>query len=83
MNRADIYGGITVDLNDGPVRTQYSRDMDSKPLGRLVIGDGSETIAITVSQSTPEMLAQLQEAVSELRAWVALQDRVKHLPEVA
>jgi hypothetical protein len=83
MNRADIYGGITVDLNDGPIRTQYSRDVSGKPLGRLVIGDGSETIAITVSQSTPETLAQLQEAVSELRAWVTLQDRVKSLPEVA
>jgi ABC-type amino acid transport substrate-binding protein len=84
VNRAEIYGGLTVDLNDGPIRTEYGRStVDGKPLARLVIGEGSESLAIAVSKSNPETLAQLQEAVSELRAWVTLQERVKSLPEVA
>lgn len=83
MNRASIYGGITVDLNDGPVRTQYSRDTNGKPLARLVIGDGSESLAITVSNSGRDVVAQLEAAVAELTAWTQRQDMLRSLPEVA
>lgn len=78
-----IIGGITFALNDGPVRTEYSRGFDGKPTGRLILGEGRDEVAIAVTDSPAETLALLEEAVSELRAWVALQERVKHLPEVA
>ena len=80
---AKLTGGLTFVLDDGPVRTEYSRGWDGKPTARLVLGDGPDNIAIAVSDSPAETLAQLQEAVSELRAWVTLQERMKHLPEVA
>ncbi|MCX5598357.1 hypothetical protein OOK29_09430 [Streptomyces phaeochromogenes] len=81
---AHIIGGLTVDLHDGPIRTEYSRShFDGKPTARLVIGQGSDSIAIAVSSSPAETLDQLLEAVSELRAWTATQQLVKRLPEVA
>lgn len=83
MKRSEIYGGLTVNLNDGPIRTEYSRGWDGKPLARLVIGEAWESIGIAVSQSTPETIAQLQEAVAELAAWVELQQKLHSLPEVA
>jgi len=84
MKRADIYGGITVDLNDGPIRTEYSRDtFDGKPTARLVLGEGTQSIALSVTLSPVEILAELQEAVAELAAWVQRQEQIKSLPEVA
>lgn len=81
---AHITGGVTVDLNDGPIRTEYSRShFDGKPTARLVIGTGGDSVGIAVTSSPMEMLDQLLEAVSELRAWTATQQLVKHLPEVA
>lgn len=76
---AQLYGGITVDLNDGPIRTEYGRDIDGKPLARLVIGAGSESIAIAVSKSAPAVIAELQEAIEELAAW----SKVNTLKQVA
>ena len=80
---ADIYGGITVDLNDGPVRCEYSRGFDGKPSARLIIGEPGKSIAITVSNSTPATVAELLEAVTRLATWSQMQEQVKHLPEVA
>jgi len=79
-----IVGGITVDLSDGPVRTEYSRSsFDGKQTARLVIGEDSDSIAIAVSSSPGTTLAELEEAVAELRAWVTRQERLAALPEVA
>ncbi|MFD8008143.1 hypothetical protein [Streptomyces mirabilis] len=78
-----IIGGITVDLSDGPIRTEYSRGFNGKPTARLVIGEGSDSIGIAVSSSPAETLAQLQEAVAELAAWSARMESIKALPEVA
>ncbi|MER5843264.1 hypothetical protein ABT099_23790 [Streptomyces prasinus] len=80
---ADIYGGITVDLNDGPVRCEYDRGFDGKPSARLVIGEPGKSIAITVSNSTPATVEELLEAVSRLAAWTRRQEQIKTLPEVA
>lgn len=78
-----IIGGITVDLDDGPIRTEYSRGFDGRPTARLVIGEDRDSVAIAVSSSPAETLAELEAAVAELRVWAALQDRLKTLPEVA
>jgi hypothetical protein len=83
VNRAEIYGGITVNLNDGPIRTQYDRAIDGKPMARLVIGEAWESVGIAVSQSTPDTLAELEAAVAELKAWVQRQEMLRSLPEVA
>ncbi|MHC3450850.1 hypothetical protein [Streptomyces prasinus] len=80
---ADIYGGITVDLNDGPVRCEYDRGFDGKPSARLVIGEPGKSIAITVSNSSPETVAELQEAIARLATWTRRQEQIKALPEVA
>ncbi|MET9445436.1 hypothetical protein [Streptomyces sp. NPDC006610] len=80
---ADIYGGITVDLNDAPIRTEYSRDVTGKQLARLVIGEPGRSIAITVSNSPAETLAELQEAVAQLAAFTQRQEQLATLPEVA
>ena len=80
---AQIYGGITVDLNDGPIRTEYNRGIDGKPMARLVIGTAGQSIGISVSESTVDTIAELEEAVAELKAWVQRQEQLKTLPEVA
>lgn len=78
-----IVGGITFALNDGPVRTEYSRGFDGMPTARLVLGDGGNSIGITVSSSPSETLALLEEKVAELAAWVRRMESLKALPEVA
>ncbi|MFK4869037.1 hypothetical protein ACI3K4_27865 [Streptomyces sp. CSMPJR101] len=80
---AQIYGGITVDLNDGPIRTEYNRGIDGKLRARLVIGEAWEGVGISVSRSTVATLTELEEAVAELKAWVQRQEQLKTLPEVA
>lgn len=66
---AQLYGPIALDLSDGPIRTEYSRGWDGKPTARLVLGDGTQSIAISVSDSPAETLARLEAAVAELAAW--------------
>lgn len=78
-----IVGGITVDLDDGPIRTEYSRGFDGKPTARLVIGEDRDSVAIAVSSSPAETLAELEAAVAELRAWSARMETLRALPEVA
>jgi len=82
MNRAQMYGGINFDLNDGPIRTKHLRDIDGKPCAQLIIGDAGESIAISVTRSTPEILDELAEAVAELKAWTMRQQQLRVLPEV-
>lgn len=76
---AQLYGPIAIDLNDGPVRADYSRGFDGKQTARLIVGEGTQSIAISVTNASPEALAKLQEAVAELAAWTQRQN----LKEVA
>ncbi|MFE2297974.1 hypothetical protein ACFXAW_07235 [Streptomyces sp. NPDC059445] len=81
---ARIIGGITYGLADGEVRTRYGRSQfDGTRTAHLVLGTGSDELAIVVSQSSPETLARLEEAVAELRAEAERQQRLAALPEVA
>lgn len=80
---AQLYGPISIDLKDGPVRADYGRGFDGKPTARLIVGEGTQSIAVSVTDATPEALAQLQEAVAELVAWTQRQARLAALPEVA
>ena len=70
---ADIYGGITVALNDAPIRTEYDHGIDGRPMARLVIGEPGKSIAITVTNSSPDTVDQLAEAVAQLAAWTKRQ----------
>jgi len=83
MTRAESYGGINFDLNDGPIRTKHFRSVDGKPCAQLIIGEAGQSVAISVSRSTPETLNELAEAVAELQAFVQRQQRLRGLPEVA
>jgi hypothetical protein len=83
VKRAEIYGGISADLNDGPIAATYGRDINGKQTAQLVIGDGARTIGISVTNSSPETIAQLQEAVARLAAWARQQEMLRGLPEVA
>lgn len=81
---ARIVGGVTVGLSDGPIRTAYDRSqIDGRQSARLVIGEGRDQVSIYVTDSPAETIAQLQEAVAELAAWVQRQEKLKTLPEVA
>jgi hypothetical protein len=78
---AEIYGGITIALNDAPIRCEYDRGIDGKPLARLVLGEPGKSIAISVTDSSPATVDQLAEAVARLAAWT--QRQAQQLPEVA
>ncbi len=80
---AQLYGPINIDLNDGPVRADYGRGFDGKPTARLIVGEGTQSVAVSVTHATPEALTQLQEAVAELVAWTQRQMLLQRLPEVA
>ncbi|HEY9372845.1 hypothetical protein [Streptomyces sp.] len=80
---AQFYGGIALDLLDGPIRTEYSTGSNGRPTARLVLGEGTQSIAVTVTRSDSTVLAELQEAVAELAAWVKRQEQLRRLPEVA
>jgi hypothetical protein len=83
MTRAHIYGGITVDLNDGPIRTTYSRDTEGHQTAQLAIGEVGQSIGISVTDSTIATLTELEMAVAELKTWALRQEQLKSLPEVA
>lgn len=71
---AQLYGGIALDLLDGPIRTKYFRSgFDGKPSAQLILGEGTQSIAISVTRCTPETLDELEAAVAELKAWVQRQ----------
>lgn len=79
---AHLYGPIALDLADGPVRVDTSRGHDGRQQARLVFGDLTQSVAISVTESPAETLAQLQEAVAQLVAWQQRQ-QMAALPEVA
>jgi hypothetical protein len=79
---SQIVGGMTVALNDGPIRTEYGRGFDGRPSARLVIGDGHDSVAISVTGSPAQLLDQLQAAVAELGAWTTRMENLRLLPEV-
>lgn len=76
---AQLYGPIALDLADGPVAATYGRDEDGRPFARLVFGEGSQTVAVSVTRTPHDTLTQLAEAVAQLAAWTKRQN----LQEVA
>lgn len=70
---AQLYGPINLDLTDGPIKTDYSRGFDGKPTARLILGEGTQAVVISVTQSTLATLDQMEAAVAELKAWVQRQ----------
>lgn len=80
---AQLYGPIAIELNDGPVRADYSRSFDGKPTARLVVGEGTQSIAISVTNASPAAIAALQEKIAELAVWADHMERLQRLPEVA
>ncbi|WP_282084085.1 hypothetical protein [Streptomyces tendae] len=80
---ARLYGPISLDLADGPVRVDTSRGADGRQRARLILGDLTQAVAISVTDSPAETLAQLQEAVAQLIALQQTQARLASLPEVA
>ncbi|WP_020135122.1 hypothetical protein [Streptomyces sp. 351MFTsu5.1] len=82
MNRAEIYGGINLDLNDGPIRTKHFRDHDGKPCAQLIIGEAGQSVAISVTRTSPDVLDELAEAVAELKAWTLRQQQPQPLKAV-
>lgn len=79
---AQLYGGIALDLLDGPIRTEYSRGENGRQRARLVLGEGTQSIAVSVTRSTVDTLDELETAVAELKAWVQRQEMLRALPEV-
>lgn len=73
MTRAEMYGGINLDLNGGPIRTKHFRTIDGKPCAQLVIGEAGQSVAISVTRSSVDTLTELETAVAELKAWVQRQ----------
>ncbi|WP_420032314.1 hypothetical protein ACN2WE_05475 [Streptomyces sp. cg28] len=80
---ARLMSGLTYDLSDGPIRTEYSRDVDGKQTARLILGEGVNELGISVTLSPAKLRAQLIEAVAELDAEMSHQERLQQLPEVA
>ncbi|SDL29055.1 hypothetical protein [Streptomyces indicus] len=77
MSTARIIGGVTVDLNDGPVTTRYARSAHTgRPTAHLQIGPD---LAICFSVATPRAARELQEAVAELTAWVERENAPKQV----
>ncbi|MGW9397255.1 hypothetical protein [Streptomyces sp. NPDC055642] len=76
---ARLYGPIALDLADGPVAATYGRDDEGRPFARLVLGEGSQTVAISVTRTPAGTLTQLQEAIAQLAVWQQRQ----HVREVA
>jgi hypothetical protein len=82
---AHIIGGLLYDLDDQPVRTEFGRSsFDGTPHQRLVLGDsvGSDTLAISLTTTSPERIDELIEALHRIR-----DDKVRHqaqqIPAVA
>ncbi len=80
---ARLSGPITLDLADGPVRTAYGRGDDGRQYARLLLGEGSDQVAVSVTNSPDEVIEQLEAAVAELRAVTRRQRSLRVLPEMA
>lgn len=81
---ARLYGPVAIDLDDGPIRVEYGIDpMNGAPTARLVIGDLTQSIAISITTATPDAVAELAAKAGELADWALRQKRFADLPEVA
>jgi len=80
---AKLYGPVAIDLNDGPVDVKYGPGVDGKPTARLVIGDLTQSIAVSVTAANPDAVAELEAKVAEIVAWTKRQQELIDLPEVA
>ncbi|WP_432053660.1 hypothetical protein [Streptomyces sp. bgisy022] len=52
---------------------EFDRGFDGREQARLVIGEPGSSIAITVTQASPEAVADLAEAAARLLAWTQRQ----------
>ncbi|MFE0794687.1 hypothetical protein [Streptomyces mutabilis] len=80
---ASLYGPIALDLADGPVSVRMGLDSEGRPFARLILGEGSDQVAISVSNSDPATLADLKSATAELADWGQRAQQLAALPEVA
>lgn len=80
---AHLYGPIALDLADGPVRVRMGLDSEGRPFARLILGDGSQQVAISVTNSDLTTLADLKSAAAELADWGQRANQIAALPEVA
>jgi hypothetical protein len=81
---ARIIGGLLYDLDDSPVRVDTGRSpFDGTPQQRLVLGDGSSELTISLTTTTVERIDDLIEALHRIRDEKARWAHIKQLPEVA
>jgi len=81
---ARLYGPVAIDLDDGPIRIEYGTNpVDGTPTARLVIGDLTQSIAISVTTAHPDAVVELAVKAGELSDWMLRQKRFADLPEVA
>lgn len=71
---AQLYGPIALDLRDGPIDATYGYSEDGRPFARLVLGEGSQTVAISVTHTPADTLTHLQEAIAQIAAWTQRQN---------
>lgn len=76
---AYLYGPISLDLGDGPVAATYGFDEDGRRFARLVLGEGSQQIAVSLTRTPAGTLTHLQEAIAQVAVWQQRQ----HVREVA
>lgn len=76
---AYLYGPISLDLGDGPVAATYGYDDDGRPFARLVLGEGSQQVAVSLTRTPAGTLTQLHEALARLAMWT----KQPHVREVA
>ncbi|MFD5221455.1 hypothetical protein ACFWMH_27820 [Streptomyces tendae] len=80
---ASLYGPIVLDLKDGPVSVRMGLDSEGRPFARLILGEGSQQVAISVTNCDLATLADLRSAAAELADWGQRANRLASLPEVA
>jgi hypothetical protein len=79
VKRAQLYGPISLDLQDGPIEVKVGLDGEGRPFARLVLGDLTQAVAISVTNSNPDTLADLASAVAELAAWTQRASKLKQV----
>lgn len=82
---AHIIGGLAYDLDDKPVRADFSRGFEGMRQQQLVLGDEPSSCKLSVSLTTTsiEGVDDLIEALTRIRDDKIRQTVIEQLPEVA
>lgn len=82
---ARIIGGLVYDLDDKPVRADFSRGFDGMRQQQLVLGDecGSCKVSVSLTTTSIEGVDDLIEALHRIRDDKIAHAQIKQLPEVA